>query len=177
MALPKSSHLFVFCLIILAVASVLFYRQKIAQKEKSPPSPQLQEEQAAPGYKFYENEVLGYKLQYPEAWKVDESHLVYQEKNELIIAPENAQDTARFVSLLIAPRSLDQIRKAQKKIPEATEQKILFGQASAYEYIYSNKPATKELYIPSGTRVYLLHTDKYDLEEIQKVFESFRLLR
>jgi hypothetical protein len=122
----------------------------------------------------YQNEELGYQIQYIPDWTVDE-HGLTQPSREVIFYPANPEDFKVALSVSLDQRTLDVIQQVYAdNSPQALPSQVeLAGeQATLYMYPWGRI----EVYVPHREKVFLIITDYADQTEYLQSIGSFEFL-
>jgi hypothetical protein len=146
----------------------------------------LQLKQPIPeGWSLYTNNELGYSIQYPKDWIVDEYALdeSVSVAREVTITPPEAEPFVGYLSMGIDPRPLDLIRYVYNSEEDRpfTEQEIEFADKKAFRYSidyreYGEEGMSVYIYIPYKGKIYWVASGRYDLQEVQQAIASFQLI-
>lgn len=134
----------------------------LANPDPAPPSP--------PSHNQFFNTEAGYTITFPSDWLLNDYGLT-QPNKEIIINPVEAEPFITYVSILIDPRSMEEIHRLYaESVPDAQRSEVTFAGMHSVQYRYSW--GRIEIYIPYQGRIYLASSDRPDLPEVKSILDS-----
>jgi hypothetical protein len=125
--------------------------------------------------KTYKNDQLGFSIQYPTDWQVDESY-----DTEITFAPKNGSIEDNYVGVSVENYSLQTARSNHEKNgPKSLEKEINFAGVKAYEYTFTDTQFknTYQIFIEYNGKLYLIQTQRHDLEQVKETIQSFQFVK
>lgn len=124
----------------------------------------------------YTNAELGYSVQYPSSWTVDEQRNSYGPV--VMINPQDAEPFVGYLEIGIDPRTLEQILQQRRNSTDYTyiESQVLIDGQTAYRFSPTGIDST-ETFVSYNGKIYLLSTNKSSSTDVQKAIGSFRFTK
>jgi hypothetical protein len=132
---------------------------------------------APPPIVEYNNSVVGYRLNLPGNWSIDENGMVNGLNKEVTFNPPNPEPFIAYLSVSLDYRTLDQIINLYaQSVPDAVREDTIFNgyPGIKYTYTYQNNVYHIEYYIPYGGRIYLITTDRPNDGTVQSILMTIR---
>lgn len=131
---------------------------------------------APPPIVEYNNSALGYSLNLPGDWTIDDQTANSLDKI-VMFSPPNAEPFIAYLTILLDSRSLDQIINSYAQYtPNAVREDILFNGYSGikYGFFHQGKLTRVEYFIPQANRIFAISTDKPNDATVQSILTSIR---
>jgi hypothetical protein len=132
---------------------------------------------APPPIVEYNNSVVGYKLNLPGDWSIDENGMTDGLNKEVTFSPQNPEPFIAYLSVSLDFRALDQIIDLYaQSAPDATREDVVFNgyPGIEYTYTYQNNIHRIEYFIPYGGRIILIATDRPNDGIVQSILMTIR---
>jgi len=132
---------------------------------------------APPPIVEYNNSTVGYRLNLPGNWSIDENGMTNGLNKEVIFYPPNPEPFIAYLSISLDSRTLDQIINLYaQSVPEAAREDVVFNgyPGIKYTYTYQNNVYHVEYYIPYGGRIYAILTDRPNDSTVQSILMTVR---
>jgi len=132
---------------------------------------------APPPIVEYNNSVVGYRLNLPGNWSIDENSMVNGLNKEVTFNPPNPKPFIAYLDISLESRTLDQIINSYAQyVPEATREDTIFNGYSGIKYIYTYQGNVfrVEYFIPYGGRIYRITTDRPNDSTVQSILMTIR---
>lgn len=132
---------------------------------------------ALPPIVEYNNSTMGYKLNLPGNWSIDENDMTNGLSKEVTFYPPNPEPFIAYLSVSLNYRSLDQvINLNEQNVPDATREDTLFNgyPGIRYTYRHQNSVYRIEYYIPFGGQLFLIATDRPNDSMVQSILMTIR---
>lgn len=127
-----------------------------------------------PAWQTYANADLGYSLEYPSNWQVDEYGLSQLSK-EVLFSPPDPEPFIAYFSISLDGRTLEQIQQSYaEQFPNVSPEWIGFAGQRALQYRFSE--TRFERYVPLHHGVVRFASDRATLPEVQHMLSSFRVI-
>jgi hypothetical protein len=126
---------------------------------------------APPPIVEYNNPTVGYRLNLPADWQIDESGVTFN--------PPNPEPFIAYLSVSLDSRTLDQIINSYAQYnPDAVREDTLFNGYTAikYNYFHQGNLWRVEYYIPYGSRIFHITTDKPNDGMVQSILMTIRFM-
>jgi len=134
----------------------------LANPDPAPPSP--------PSHNQFFNIEAGYWVTYPSDWILND-YGDSQPSKEIILSPVDAEPFTTYVSILIDPRSLEDIQRLYTNTtPDTLSIETTFAGLQAIQYTYTW--GRIEIYIPYQGRIYMVSSDRPDLPEVKSILDN-----
>jgi hypothetical protein len=120
----------------------------------------------------YNNSALGYRLSLPGDWVINETHSA---SKEVIFSPPYAEPFIAYLSVSLDSRELDQVidHYAQNKtFLNVVREDTMFNGHPAVNYIFAG--GRNEYFIPHGTQLFLIATDRPNDGLLQSILMTIR---
>lgn len=125
----------------------------------------------------YKNSVVGYKLNLPGEWRIDENGMANGANKDVIFSPPYAEPFVAYLDISLDFRTLDQIINSYAQYnPDAVREDTLFNgyPGIKYNYFYQGSIVRVEYFIPQGNRIFLIATDRPNDGVIQSILMTIR---
>lgn len=122
----------------------------------------------------YNNPAVGYRLNLPGDWRIDETNSTGKEAT---FSPPNPEPFIAYLSIGLDSRTLDQIINLYvQSVPDAVREDTIFNgyPGIKYTYTYQNNVFHIEYYIPYGGRIYVILTDRPNDSVVQSMLMTIR---
>jgi len=132
---------------------------------------------APPPLVEYNNSAVGYRLNLPGNWSIDENGMVNGANKEVTFSPPNPEPFIAYLVISLDSRTLDQIINLYaQSVPDATREDTIFNgyPGIKYTYTYQNNIYHIEYYIPYGGRIYLIATDRPNDGVVQSILMTIQ---
>ena len=132
---------------------------------------------APPPIVEYNNSTVGYRLNLPGNWSIDENGMTNGLSKQVIFNPPNPEPFIVYLSVSLDSRTLDQIINLYaQSVPEAAREDVVFNgyPGIKYTYTYQNNVYHVEYYIPYGGRIYAILTDRPNDSTVQSILMTVR---
>ncbi len=170
------THTALLILIIAVIGLFLFTKN---------PDIQVQSEQVIPqGWTVYKNNSLGFSIQYPDDWIVDEYALDPNVSLDpsVSITPPDPEPMLGYITVSLESRNLAAVHDVY--MGETYNGENIFveetGEIAGHhtvEYAYKKDGRDERtIYLLNEGKVYSIGTDKYTLPEVRQAIESFKLI-
>ena len=127
---------------------------------------------APPPIVEYGNSAVGYRLYLPGNWTITETN---GSNKEVIFSPPNAEPFIAYLSVLLEPRTLEQIIQSYAQYhPDAIREDTLFYGYPAVKYTFAG--GRNEYFIPYGIQLLLIATDRPNDGTVQSILITFRFM-
>ena len=124
---------------------------------------------APPPIVDYNNSALGYRLNLPGDWIINETN---SSSKEVIFSPPSAEPFIAYLSILLEPRTMEQIIQSYAHHPDAVKEDTMFYGYPAVKYIFAS--GRNEYFLPYGNQLFLIATDRPDDSIVQSILMTFR---
>jgi hypothetical protein len=133
---------------------------------------------APPPIVEYNNSVVGYGLNLPGNWSIDENGITGGASKEVIFNPPNPEPFIAYLSIsLDYSRTLDQIIQSYAQYyPDAVREDTIFNgyPGIKYTFTYQGNIRHIEYFIPYGGRIYRIATDRPNDGTVQSMLMTIR---
>ena len=132
---------------------------------------------APPPIVEYNNSTVGYRLNLPGNWSVDENGMTNGLSKQVIFNPPNPEPFIAYLSISLDSRTLDQIINLYaQSVPDAIREDTIFNGYPGIKYTYTkqNNVYHVEYYIPYGGRIYAILTDRPNESVVQSILMTIR---
>jgi hypothetical protein len=122
----------------------------------------------------YNNSAVGYRLNLPGDWRIDETGGL---NKEVIFNPPNAEPFVAYLSVSLDARTLDQIIQSYaQNNPDAAREDTIFNGYPGIKYAYRHQNSVYriEYYIPYGGQLFLIATDRPSDSMVQSILMTIR---
>ena len=128
---------------------------------------------APPPIVEYNNSVVGYRLNLPGNWSIDENGMVNGLSKEVVFNPPNPEPFVAYLSISLDYRALDQIIAAySQNVPDALGANVDF-----YGYpgiIYTYPSGRNEYFIAASGKIFMISTDRPNDGTVQSILMTIR---
>ncbi len=123
----------------------------------------------------YNNSTLGYRLNLPGDWRIDESGMTNGTNKEVIFSPPYAEPFISYLSISLDLRSLDQVIGSYAQYhPDAKREDTISNGYPAVKYIFAG--GRNEYFIPYGNQLFLIATDRPNDAVVQSIITTVRFM-
>jgi len=122
----------------------------------------------------YTNSAVGYKLNLPGDWIINETN---SSNKEVTFSPPNAEPFVSYLSISLDSRTLKQIINLYaQSVPDAVREDTIFNgyPGIKYTYTYQTNVYHIDYYIPYGSRIYAILTDRPNDGTLQSILMTIR---
>ena len=122
----------------------------------------------------YNNSAVGYRLNLPGDWIINETN---SSSKEVIFSPPNAEPFVSYLNVNLEFRALDQIINLYaQSVPDATREDTIFNgyPGVKYTYTYQNNIYRIEYYISYNGRILMIATDRPNDSVVQSILMTVR---
>ena len=120
----------------------------------------------------YNNASLGYRLNLPGNWIINQTNSL---SKEVVFSPPNADPFIAYLSILLEPRTMEQIIQSYAQYhPDAIREDATFNGYPVVKYTFAS--GRNEYFIPYGTQIFLIATDRPNDATVQSMLMTFRFM-
>lgn len=134
---------------------------------------------APPPIVEYNNSAIGYRLNLPGDWYIDDQ--TANSLNKIVMfSPPNAEPFIGYLSILLDFRTLDQIINSYAQYyPNAVREDTHFNgyPGIKYNHFHQGNIVRVEYFIPQGNRIFLIATDRPNDSMVQSILMTMRFTR
>jgi hypothetical protein len=124
----------------------------------------------------YNNPAVGYSLNLPGDWYIDDQ--TANSLNKIVVfSPPNAEPFIGYLNILLDSRSLDQIINSYAQYyPNAVREDTLFNgyPGIKYSFFYQGNITRIEYFIPQANRIFAISTDRPNDSTVQSILMTIR---
>jgi len=128
---------------------------------------------APPPIVEYNNSVVGYRLNLPGNWSIDENGMTNGLSNEVIFYPPDPEPFIAYLSISLESRNLDQVILSYTQYyPVAVREDTIFYGYPAVKYVFPG--GRNEYFIPYANKLTLISTDRPNDGTVQSILMTIR---
>ena len=124
---------------------------------------------APPPIVEYNNSTLGYKLNLPGDWQINETNSM---SKEVIFSPPYAEPFIAYLSISLESRTLDQVINVYAQNMNVVREDTMFYGYPSVKYTFTS--GRNEYFIPYGNQLFLIATDRPNDSLVQSILMTFR---
>jgi len=120
----------------------------------------------------YNNTAVGYRLNLPGNWNINETNA---SNKEVIFSPPSEEPFVSYLSSSLDFRTLNQIITSYAQYyPDAIREDTIFNGYPAVKYIFAS--GRNEYFVPHGNQLFLIATDRPNEGIVQSILMTFRFM-